>query len=152
MAAYEKFENFVEDLASGVHDLIGTDPGTDCNVCNVYLSNATINLATNEVKADVAEISTGNGYTGPIATTNNGTRSGGTVTVSGVSVQVAASGGSVGPFTHVVFYNDTPTSPADPLISKWSRAGALTLEAGETFDIKFDDAAVGVRGDIFTLA
>ena len=151
MATYEKFEIFVEHLGGKVHDLVGTNPGTDCDVCNIYLSNATINLATNTVKVDVAEITPENGYTGPIATTNNGVRAGGTLTFSGVSVQVAASGGTIGPFTHVVLYNDTPTSPADPLIAKWSRGSALTLNDGETFDIKFNDVAVSSRGDIFTL-
>lgn len=152
MAVYEGFEVFLEDLLNKIHDLFGVTPGTDCDVCNVYLSNAAINLATNEVKADVAEIATGSGYTGPIAITNNGSRSGATVTFDGLSVQVAASGGTVGPFTHVVLYNDTPTSPADPLIAKWSRGSALTLGDGETFDIKFNNAAVGVRGTIFTMA
>lgn len=152
MATYDKFEVFVGDLVGKVHDLLGTNPGTDCDTCNVYLSNATIDTATDVVKADVAEIATGNGYAGPIAITNNGTRTAGTVTFNGLSVQVAASGGSVGPFTHVVLYNDTPTSPADPLIAKWSRGSALTLESGETFDIRFSDQDVGVRGTIFTLA
>jgi hypothetical protein len=151
-ATYDKIENFVQDVLNKVHDLFGTDPGTDSDVLKVYLSNAAINLAMAEVKADVAEITNENGYTAPVAVTNNGVRAGGTATVSGLSVQVAASGGTVGPFTHVVLYNDTPTSPADPLIAKWSRGSALTLEDGETFDVKFDDAAVGVRGDIFTLA
>jgi hypothetical protein len=148
MATYEKFEVFSEDLVNGVHHLFGASP-TD--VLKVYLSNATIDLAANEIKGDVAEITNQNGYTAPIDVTNTGTRSGGTVTVSGVSVQVSASG-TVGPFQHVVLYNDTPAGPVDPLIAKWSRTGALTLGAGESFDIKFSDAAVGVAGAIFTLA
>lgn len=150
MAAYEKFEVFVGDLAGGVHDLLGTAGAA--NVLNVYLSNATIDLTTNAVKANVAEITAPlNGYAGPIAVTNNGTRTAGTFTLVGTSVQVAASGGTVGPFTHVVLYNDTPSSPADPLIAKWSRGSELTLDAGETFDIKFNNAAVGAAGTIFTL-
>lgn len=151
MVAYSKFEIFVGDLMGQVHDLIGTNPGTDCDTCNIYLSNATVNLATHGVKADIAEITIENGYTGPVATTNNGVRAGGTVTFSGVSVQILASGGTVGPFQHVVLYNDTPTSPADPLIAAWDRGAALTLQDGETFDIKFNNVDVPSRGDIFTL-
>jgi hypothetical protein len=152
MATYNKFQIFVGDLMGKVHDLLGTTPGTDCDTCRVYLSNTAPDAAADAVKADMAEISTGSGYSGPVAITNNGVRSGGTVTFSGLSVQVAASGGSVGPFQHVVLYNDTPTSPADPLIAYWSRGSALTLDSGETFDIRFSDQAIGQRGTIFTLA
>lgn len=152
MATYNKFQIFVGDLMGKVHDLLGTTPGTDCDTCRVYLSNTAPNASTHATKSDLAEISTGSGYSGAIAITNNGSRSGGTVTFSGLSVQVAASGGSVGPFQHVVLYNDTPTSPADPLIAYWSRGSALTLDSGETFDIRFSDQAVGQRGTIFTLA
>lgn len=152
MATYNKFQVFPEHLLGKVHDLFGTNPGTDCDTCRVYLSNTTPSASLDAVKADLAEIGTGNGYTGPIAITNNGTRSAGTATFSGLSVQVAASGGSVGPFQYVVLENDTPASPTDPLIAWWDRGSALTLLDGETFDIKFNNQAVGQRGDIFTMA
>lgn len=151
MATYNKFETFVGDLAGKVHDLVGTTPGTDCDTCRVYLSNAAPSASLDSVKADLAEISTGNGYTGPIAITNNGAEATGTFTFDGLSVQVAASGGTIGPFQYVALFNDTPASPLDPLIAWWDRGSALTLQDGETFDIKFNNAAVGVRGTIFTL-
>jgi hypothetical protein len=152
MATYQKFEVFVEHLASKVHDLLGTAPGT-ADVLKVYLSDTAISLSGDNIKSELAEITPQNGYpSGGIAITNIGSRTGGTFTLTGLSVQVAASGGVVGPFTHVVLYNDTPTSPADPLIAAWSRGSALQLDAGETFDIKFNNAAVGVQGTIFTLA
>lgn len=152
MATYNKFENFVADLTGKVHDLLGTTPGTDCDTVRVYLSNAAPSASLDNVKADLAEIATGNGYTGPIDITWNGTETTGTFTGSGLSVQVAASGGSIGPFQYVVLMNDTPASPLDPLIGWWDRGSALTLLDGETFDIKFNNAAVGVRGNIFTLS
>lgn len=151
MATLNKFQQFVEDLCSKVHDLIGTTPGSDCDTLKVYLSNATPDAAADAVKADLAEITNENGYTAPVAITNNGVRSGGTVTLDGVSVQIAATG-SVGPFQYVVLFNDTPTSPADPLIGWADYGSALTLANGETFDIKWNNAAVAARGDIMTLA
>ena len=152
MATYTKFQAFVGDLVNKVHDLVGTSPGSDCDVLKVYLTNTAPNAAAHAVKADLAEISTGNGYTGPVAITNNGANSGGTLTLSGLSVQIAASGGTIGPFRYVVLYNDTPTSPLDPLIAYADYGAALTLQAGETFDIKFNSAAVGARGNILTVA
>jgi hypothetical protein len=146
MPSFDKFEIFVEDLTNKVHDLFGTN-----DTLNVYLSNAVIDLTSDVVKTDVAEISTGNGYTGPVDTQNDGTRASGTFTMQGVSFRITATG-TIGPFTHVVLYNDTPSSPLDPLIAKWSRAAALTLEDGDTFDILFDSAAITTLGDICTLA
>ena len=150
MATLNKFQQFVEDLCAGVHSLIGTTPGSDCDVLKVYLSNAAPSASADAVKADLAEITNENGYTAPVAITNNGARSGGTVTLDGLSVQVAASG-DVGPLQYVVLYNDTPSSPADPLIAWADYGSALTLHDGETFDVKFDNADVGQRGDILTV-
>lgn len=130
------------------HDLFGT---TD--TLNVYLSNTTPNVATHTVKADLAEVSTGNGYSGAQDTQNDSTRSGGTVTLTGVSLTITASGGSIATFRYVVLYNDTPTTPnADPLIAYWDYGSALTLADGESISIKFNNANVGAAGTIFTLA
>ena len=56
MATYNKFNNFVKDLAEKKHDL-------NADQLNVYLSNAVPSATLDFVKADLAEIGTGNGYT-----------------------------------------------------------------------------------------
>ena len=48
-----------------------------------------------------------------------------------------ASGGTVGPFRYVALFNDTPTSPADPLIAFWDYGSEVTLQNGETFTVDF---------------
>ena len=55
MAVFNKFNSFVEALAEKKHDL-----GAD--TLKVLLCN-TAPLATNTVKANLAEITAGNGYT-----------------------------------------------------------------------------------------
>jgi len=148
VAAYNKFESFVQLLMNKEMDLFGTT-----EVVNAYLSNAVPSASGDTVKADLAEIATGSGYTGPVDTQNDSTRTGGTVTLTGISFTVTASGGSVGPFQYVAIYDDTPAAPnADPLIAWWDYASALTLLDGESFSVKFNNAAVGVAGTIFTLA
>ena len=151
MAIYNKFQQFVEDLAAKVHDVFGT-AGATADTLKVYLSNAAPSASGDAVKLDMAEITNQNGYAAPVSVANVGTRSGGTVTVQGTSLTITASGGTVGPFQYVVLYNDTPSSPADPLIAWWDYGSTITLQDGESFSVKFNGAAVGVAGDIFTLA
>ncbi len=132
MATYTKFQQFVEDIGSGVHDLRASG-----DTCNVYLSNATPSVSADAVKTDLAEISTGNGYTGPEDIQNTYTESGGTATFGGTDVVITASGGTVGPLRYAVIYNDTPTSPADPLIAYYDYGSEITLQDGESLTIDF---------------
>jgi hypothetical protein len=129
MAAFNKIEKFTEDLASKVHNL-GSDQ------LEIYYSNTTPDAAADAVKADLAEIATGNGYTGPIDTQNTLSRTGGVTSIIGTDTVTTASG-AVGPFRYVVLQNTTPTSPLDPLIGWWDYASAVTLANGETFTTDF---------------
>jgi len=56
MAAFNKFYQFIEDLAHGVHDL---KTGTS-HVLKVLLTN-TAPVATNAVRGDLTELGAGNG-------------------------------------------------------------------------------------------
>ena len=129
MAVFVKFEAFSEHLAEKVHDL-------NADTIRVYLSNTAPIVATHAVKADLAEITNQNGYAAPVDTQNATSRSGGVTSVTGVDVVVTATG-AVGPFRYVVLYNDTPTSPADPLIGYWDYGSSISLANGETFTIDF---------------
>lgn len=141
MAAYVKYQQFAEDLANKVHDLFGTQ-----DTLKVMLSNTAPNVATHAVRADVTELGAGNGYTsGGNDTQNDGTETTGTLTVTAVDTTFTASGGSIGPFRYVILYNDTPTSPADPLIAYWDYGSALTLLDGESLLVDFG-------ASLFTLA
>lgn len=128
--AFNKFEVFSENLAEKVHAL-------DADQLECYLSNAVPSASLDAVKADLAEIATGNGYTGPQDTQNTTSRTGGTTSVVGVDIVITAAGGSIGPFQYVVLQNTTPTVPLDPLIGWWDYGSALTLLTGESFTIDF---------------
>lgn len=134
MASFVKYQQFVEDLGNAVHDLVGTQ-----HTLKVALTNTAPNVATHATLSQITELAAGSGYTaGGADTQNDGTESGGTLTVTGVDVTFTASGGSIGPFRYVVLYNDTPTSPADPLIGYWDYgASGVTLADGESFTVNF---------------
>lgn len=139
MATYNKFENFVEDLAKGVHQL-----HSGGHTVKAYLSNVAPS-ATNTVKADIAEITAGNGYVaGGADIQNEVTETGGTMTMTGVDYTWTASGGTIGPFRYVILYNDTPTSPADPLIAWWDYGSSITLQDGESFKIDFGSSVLEI--------
>lgn len=140
MATYNKFQQFVEDLGKGVHQLHAAG-----HTLNAYLSNATPDAALDAVKTDLAEITNENGYTAPVDIQNDYTETGGTGTLTAVDIVITASGGTVGPFRYVVIYNDTPTSPADPLVAWWDYGSSITLNDGESFTIDFG-------ASVFTIA
>ena len=131
MASAVKYEVFSQNLAEGVHNL---NTGT----IKIALTNSAPNAATHTTLSDVTQISNGNGYTtGGDDAQNDTSRSGGTTTVTAVDVVWTASG-SVGPFRYVVAYNDTPTSPADPLIGWWDYGSSISLASGDTLTVDLD--------------
>lgn len=144
MATFNKFQCFVGDLAGGVHDLSGSSAG---HLLKVYLSNAAPSATDDNVKTDLAEITNENGYTAPVDVQNSGAEAAGTFTLTGEKITITASG-AVGPFRYVVLYNDTATG--DPLISWWDYASSISLAAGETFVIKFNNSED--TGNILTIA
>lgn len=132
MAAFNKINAFVENVAEKVHDL-----GADTLK---YLLTNTAPLASNSVKADLTEISAGNGYTagGTAATISSSGQVSGTYKLVLADVVFTASGGSIGPFRYPTLYNDTPTSPADPLIGWYDYGSSITLADTESFTIDHD--------------
>jgi hypothetical protein len=131
MATFNRYEVFSENLCEKVHNL-------DTDTLMVLLSNTAPNLATHATKADATEISAGNGYTAGGADTLNATsRSGAVTSVTGTDITWTASGGTIGPFRYSILYNDTPTSPADPLIGEWDYGSSITLQIGEQFVVDF---------------
>lgn len=138
MASYNKFNQFTKDLIDGIHDF-------DAHSFKVMLTN-TAPTAVNTVKANLTEISSGNGYTaGGTVTTITTSTSSGTAKVTGTDIVFTASGGAIGPLRYAVLYNDTAAN--DPLISWWDYGTSITLNDTETLTVDFDNT-----NGIFTVA
>jgi hypothetical protein len=131
MAAFNKFNDFAEQLGLGKHNL-------NTDTLKVMLTN-TAPVATNTVLANITEITAQNGYTaGGEDTQNTYSETSGTGSCVGVDVVWTATGAGFGPFRYVVLYNDTQTSPAKPLIGWWDYGSSISLTtAGETFTTDF---------------
>jgi len=130
MASFNKFQQFVEYLAEKVFDL-GADVLT---IALTATANAPVN--TNTVLANLTQISYTN-LSSRVCTTSSSAQTTGTYKLVLADLVLTASG-TVAAFQYVVLYDDTPTSPADPLIGWYDYGSALTLNNGETFTIDFD--------------
>jgi len=130
------FDQYKLDIGKGFHAF-------QTHTLKIMLSNTAPNTTTGQVKADITEISAGNGYTagGTALTSLTWTKSGGTATLAAANLVFTASGGSIGPFTHGVLYNDSQTTPVKPLIWTAAESGAITLANGESYTITLTNAA-----------
>jgi len=134
MATYNKFNLTTQNMMKGVMNF-------NSDTIKVALSNSAP-VATNAVFADISEISAGNGYSaGGSTTTISISNASGVEKIVATDVIFTASGGTIGPFRYVIVYDDTPTSPADPLISWFDYGSSITLNSGDTFTVDFDGTA-----------
>lgn len=133
MAAFNKIHSFVEDVAEKVHNL-GADALT---LALTAAANAPV--ASNTVLANLTQISYTN-LSSRVLTISSSSQTSGTYKLVIADIVLSASGGSVAAFRYVVVYNDTPTSPADPLIGWYDYGSDLTLASGESLTVDFDGA------------
>lgn len=144
MAAFNKHQDYVEQLSKAVHNWAShTFKAAFCNTAPV---------ATNSVLADLTQISTGGGYTagaggGVTLDSVTLTESSGTAKVTIADEVFTASGAAVGPLRYVDMYNDSASSPADALVGWWDYGSSITLADGESLTIDFDGS-----GGVWTLA
>lgn len=131
MAAFNKFNCFVLDLANGLHDM---KTGTS-QVFKVYLSN-TQPVATDTVYNTPAEIAAGSGYVAggvSIGTVTGSQTAGVFKFIGGTDPVYTASGGSIGPLQFAVLYNDTAST--NPLIGWWDYESPVTITNGNNFTV-----------------
>ena len=132
MAAYNKFDQFMEDVFKGVHNF--TSDAT-CTVTVALCAAANAPVAGNTVLANLTQISYTN-LSSRVVTGITAEQTTGTVHLTGTDLVLTASG-AVATFRYVALYNDDPTSPADPLIAWYDYGSDVTLANGETFTVDF---------------
>lgn len=138
MATYNKFNDFVEQLGLQQHNL-NTDP------IYCYLSNEAP-VATDTTRADIADLSTGGGYTAGGQDTQNAYSESpaGTGTMTGTDIVWTATTG-FGPFRYLILYNQIGgLAGTNKLIAWWDYGSAVTLGAGETFTVDFGSSILTI--------
>jgi hypothetical protein len=144
MVAYNKFNDFVEQLCKSVHNFDAAG-----HVMKCFLTNE-LPLAADTIKTDMAEIAGGNGYTtGGEDAQNTVSEAAGTATVQGTKITWTATG-AIPTFQYVVLYNDDATVPLDALVCWWDYGSGVTMGSGDSFAVKFNNS--DTQGDIFTIA
>ncbi len=138
MATFTEINDFLENLAEAM--LAGTD------VFTIALSNTAPGSESpdpttdgNGILTNVTEVV----YTfcsSRVITTTSSSQTGGTYKLVLQDITLSASGGAVGPFQYVYVFDETPTSPADPLVCVYDYGSSITLNDGEDLAIDFDDA------------
>ena len=136
MSVYNKYDQTIADVFNKKHDF-------SADTFKYALSNTLPSVADNTL-AEVSEIASGNGYAagGTQVAITSSTQSGGVLSVVPTAdVVFTASGGSIGPFQYVAFYNSTPAGGLT--VSYFDRGSPVTLLDTETF-------TVDVQATLFT--
>lgn len=127
------YNNFKEVIMNGVFNL------TSDTLKMILVGTYTPNVDTHAIKADVGTEVVASGYTaGGVtltskAVTQDDTNNRGKFDAA--DVNWAALGTPTPALSHAILYDDTPTSPADPLICYWEvttapNGGSYTLQFG----------------------
>lgn len=132
MAVFNKFNQFVEELAKKAHNL-------DTDTIRIALSD-TAPAATDTVFAPAGAHpppAAANGYTtgGNTLAGQDAEQTAGTLNFSGSDSVFTATAGGIGPFRYVILWNDTHAT--DGLIGWYDYGSSITLNDGELFTVDF---------------
>jgi hypothetical protein len=129
MATFIVVHKFSEDLAKKVHDM-------ELDSFKWYLTNVAPVQSTSFLKSDLGTEASGTGYSAGGASVNITTnRSNGVTTVSTPQLVITAGAGGITGFRYLVLYNDTPTSPLDPVVGYLDHGSTVTMAQTDTYTI-----------------
>ena len=134
MASFVKVNDFVKNAVHNMDlesdqiavALTNTAPGSES-------SNPTAD--GNGIVGNLTQISYSNCSSRNVTTTSS-TQTSGTYKLVLADLTLTASG-TVGPFRYIYIFDDTVSSPADPIIGYYDYGTSITLNNGDTFTLDF---------------
>lgn len=134
MASFNKVNDFVKNAVHNIDlesdqiavALTNTAPGSES-------SNPTAD--GNGIVGNLTQISYSNCSSRNV-TTSSSTQTSGTYKLVLADLTLTASG-TVGPFRYIYIFDDTVSSPADPIIGYYDYGTSITLNNGDTFTLDF---------------
>jgi len=141
MATFNKVNDFV---VNAVHNMDLESDQIVVALSNTAPASETSNPTAdgNGILGNVTEVSYTNLSSRNVTTTSS-TQTSGTYKLVLTDITLTSSGGATGPFRYVYLYNDTVTTPADPLVGYYDYGSSLTLNDGDSLTVDFS-AANGV--------
>lgn len=141
MATFNKVNDFVKNA---VHNMDLESDQIVIALSNTAPGSEASNPAAdgNGVLANVTQVAYTNLSSRNVTTTSS-SQTGGTYKLVLADITLTSTGGTTGPFRYVYIYNDTVTTPADPLIGYYDYGSSLTLNDGDSLTVDFS-AANGV--------
>ena len=142
MATFNKVNDFVKNA---VHNMDLESDQIVIALTNTAPASETSNPTAdgNGIVGNLTQVSYSNLSGNRNVTTSASSQTSGLYKLVLADKTLTASGGSIGPFRYVYLFNDTVTSPADPLIGYYDYGSSLTLNDGDSFTVDFS-AANGV--------
>jgi hypothetical protein len=134
MASFNKVNDFV---VNAVHNMDLQSDQIAVALTNTAPGSESSNPVSdgNGIVGNLTQISYTNCSSRNVTTTSS-SQTGGTYKLVLADLTLTASG-TVGPFRYIYIFDDTVTSPADPIIGYYDYGTSLTLNSGDTFTLDF---------------
>jgi len=134
MASFNKVNDFV---VNAVHNMDLASDQIAVALTNTAPGSESSNPVSdgNGIVGNLTQISYSNCSSRNVTTTSSSQTSG-TYKLVLADLTLTASG-TVGPFRYIYIFDDTVTSPADPIIGYYDYGTSLTLNSGDTFTLDF---------------
>jgi hypothetical protein len=126
------------DILSG--DIVNKVHNFASDTFRIALSNTAPAPSTTFLLSNVTNITAGNGYVAAVEGAGKAapltvSRSGQVTTIAHTSAVVWTATGAIGPFRYVIWWNDTPTSPVNPVIGWIDIVTPITMANTDTYTL-----------------